>query len=188
MDTSQNLDKDSDENTFECKYNVVMRILIIKVWHKYFGTNTHGNCYVCGKYIKFIDLHSKWYTSYVVDTSKGGKTVINNLRPLCMECHNEKDKMNLYVFMKKNSYDGFYGSKGRDTYLAEHPEYKKELLQPDTCEDYVITGKAVPYVPNDGIIREYKSDDDILLNIFCLMNLERVKCFEKGIDYPSGDT
>lgn len=179
---------DASEDTFESKYNVVLRILAVKVWHEYFGTKTHGCCYTCCKYIKFIDQHRTWCTSYVVSISDGGTAVLSNLRVLCLDCHMNKDKANLYDFMKKNSLTGMKGAAHRDNYLTQHPEYetKQVTISPISSPVSSVVGNIQGVMegtitPGKSEVKsEWKNDDSTLIDIFCLMNLSTVISFEKG--------
>jgi hypothetical protein len=68
------------------------------VWKIYFGNNMIGKCYVCGAEITFTNFelgHNKPHT-------KGGKWVVENLRPLCRTCNRSiGDKMTVEAFKKK---------------------------------------------------------------------------------------
>jgi 5-methylcytosine-specific restriction endonuclease McrA len=68
------------------------------VWKIFFGNSMVGNCYVCGADITFTNFelgHNKPHT-------KGGKWVVENLRPLCRTCNRSiGDKMTVEAFKKK---------------------------------------------------------------------------------------
>ena len=71
------------------------------VWDYYIGRKYGiGNCYCCGN-----DLDSKnFHCGHVHAESKGGKTNLRNLRPICSVCNLSMGNQNMHTFMKKYGY------------------------------------------------------------------------------------
>ncbi len=54
-----------------------------------------GKCFYCTK-----KLEKGWHTDHVIPWSKGGKTTLENLRPVCPKCNLLKGDKNLDDFLK----------------------------------------------------------------------------------------
>jgi len=53
--------------------------------------NLNSKCYCCNEPISFTDFEC----GHIVPVSKGGKTVLENLRPICRNCNSDMKTMNL---------------------------------------------------------------------------------------------
>ena len=114
------------------------------VWEKYNGKRYNGKCYVCEKPItsrNFDVGHNKAVT-------KGGKTRLSNLRPICRKCNSSMGTMSIERYKKK-----YYG-KGKKTtkrkskrkkeyvYVYDMLGHRKRVLKKDTkIITNPITGK-----------------------------------------------
>lgn len=68
-------------------------------WDRYIGEdNMTGNCYCC-KTAKIS--YKSFQCGHVMAECKGGKTNIENLRPICSACNSSMGTMNMYEFMEK---------------------------------------------------------------------------------------
>ena len=68
------------------------------VWNKYYSKQK-GNCVCCG--INEISI-STYEAGHIIAESKGGKTDINNLAPVCSTCNKSMGIKNMKEFMKDN--------------------------------------------------------------------------------------
>lgn len=66
-----------------------------EVWKRYNGDMMTGKCYVCPTHL--IDFHS-FHAGHIIAESKGGKTILSNLRPVCSNCNTSCGTRNLDVF------------------------------------------------------------------------------------------
>jgi 5-methylcytosine-specific restriction endonuclease McrA len=67
------------------------------VWLKYFGEKMIGKCYVCKRSISYMNFevgHNK-------PVAKGGKSKINNVRPICRTCNRSMGTIAIEDFKKK---------------------------------------------------------------------------------------
>lgn len=87
------------------------------VWIKYNGNKLKGVCYSCGRK---INKNDKWHCSHVISYAKGGKNVIDNLRPCCQYCNLSMGNQNLYTFIKERNLKG-PGSNNIKFYFRKHP-------------------------------------------------------------------
>ena len=65
--------------------NIIPKALREQVWLKYFGKKYNHKCYVkwCENNINVFDFQ----VGHNIPESKGGATVIENLRPICSRCN-----------------------------------------------------------------------------------------------------
>jgi len=80
----------------------IPKVLRDDVWSKYVGDFIgKTKCLCCGiRYIKMNDFHC----GHVVAESKGGKTNLNNLRPICAKCNLSMSTRNFYEFQAMCGY------------------------------------------------------------------------------------
>lgn len=70
-----------------------------EVWKKYCGSDKiKGVCYCCGNE---IDYMNGWHCGHVQSEKEGGKTILDNLRPLCAKCNTSMGTTNMFEFMNK---------------------------------------------------------------------------------------
>ena len=68
------------------------------VWDKYIGRKKGiGQCFCCKKNIDSKNFEC----GHIIASSKGGKTIIQNLRPICSCCNKSMGTENLRQFKKK---------------------------------------------------------------------------------------
>lgn len=67
------------------------------VWRKYNGDALDGKCYVCNRIISmnFCDY------GHIIAEAIGGKTDINNLRPVCKKCNTSMSTENMNDFVNR---------------------------------------------------------------------------------------
>ena len=68
------------------------------VWDKYIGKQKGmGSCYCCSKKIDSKNFEC----GHIIAVAKGGKTILQNLRPICGCCNKSMGTENLKVFKKR---------------------------------------------------------------------------------------
>ena len=79
----------------------IPKILKNQVWDKYNGReNGIAPCYCCQKMIDSKNFE----TGHIKSVSSGGKTCLNNLRPICSMCNKSMGKKHMHTFMKEYGY------------------------------------------------------------------------------------
>ena len=69
-----------------------------QVWTKEFNKKIDGICPCC-RNTKFHIMDS-WECGHIVPESKGGKTMLSNLKPICSTCNKSMGDMNYHTFKK----------------------------------------------------------------------------------------
>ena len=67
-----------------------------EVWKKYIGNKIKDLCFCCR--INTINFMDNWSCGHIISEKNGGKTNINNLRPICTPCNLAMGTKNLYIF------------------------------------------------------------------------------------------
>ena len=67
------------------------------VWEKDFKETEKGICKVCNEIE--ISIHT-FQCGHIISHKNGGKTTIENLKPICIKCNNKMSSTNLYEYMK----------------------------------------------------------------------------------------
>jgi hypothetical protein len=80
------------DHKFKYKKQKISPKLRIQVWRKEFNNTDEGNCPLCNKNI-YIDKNG-FHCSHIISEANGGKTDIDNLRPLCESCNLKMGKNN----------------------------------------------------------------------------------------------
>lgn len=71
-------------------------------WDKYIGNNVSSKCLCCNH----NDIHAlNFDCGHIIAESKGGKTIVTNLRPICSPCNKSMGSKDMITFMKQNGYD-----------------------------------------------------------------------------------
>jgi len=107
----------------EYKKNTISKKLRANVWRTHVGETFIGECYACGKMIEFTD---GWHCSHVVAESKGGATILDNLRPCCRHCNLSMGNQNLYAYIAHKGLNG-RGKKCLKGYFLSHPGEKNDV-------------------------------------------------------------
>ena len=66
------------------------------VWREYCGRNFDSHCYCCHKKISVQD----WECGHIIAEANGGKTIIENLRPICSTCNKSMGTTDMDEFKK----------------------------------------------------------------------------------------
>lgn len=75
----------------------IPRKLRLDVWDKYIGDDKRqGNCYVCNYKIDITDFEA----GHIIAEVNGGKTNLENLRPICKNCNRSVATMNMNEYKK----------------------------------------------------------------------------------------
>ena len=75
----------------------ISKVLREKVWMKHNGRKLDGRCYCCQKVI----TTNEFECGHVVPESKGGKTTLPNLEPICRTCNRSMGTRNMHEFMSE---------------------------------------------------------------------------------------
>lgn len=81
------------------KKQTIPKVLKDNVWNKYIGINIGQTNCLCCKTNK-ISQHN-FHCGHVISESKGGKTDIDNLRPICSNCNLSMSTQNMDTFMER---------------------------------------------------------------------------------------
>lgn len=81
------------------KKSKIDKSLRYSVWNKYCGDDVRKHlCFAgCGRMIDLIDFEC----GHVISEADGGKTILENLRPICSTCNKSMGKENMQNYMKK---------------------------------------------------------------------------------------
>jgi hypothetical protein len=73
------------DHKFKNKKQKILPKLRIEVWRKEFGLNDDGKCPLCDNIINVGK--NGFHCAHIISEKNGGKTELNNLRPLCETCN-----------------------------------------------------------------------------------------------------
>jgi hypothetical protein len=68
-----------------------------QVWRKFCGNHLDAKCFCCDQYLAY----ESWEAGHVMSEAKGGKTIVENLRPICLPCNRSMGTKHMYEFMKE---------------------------------------------------------------------------------------
>jgi len=72
------------------------------IWRTYASkTQLLANCLVCKKEISFENFHC----GHIMAETHGGKTDLENLRPICANCNQSMGAINMFDFMRSNGFE-----------------------------------------------------------------------------------
>jgi hypothetical protein len=80
----------------------ISSILRKLVWNTYIGEEHGSHKCLCCKQIKISSLD--FICGHVKAESKGGKTIVHNLRPICSKCNGSMGSTDMIEFVKKNEF------------------------------------------------------------------------------------
>ena len=83
----------SSKKTKKIKISAALRST---VWQIQFPEKLNGNCYCCKRNISY----DYFECGHILPESKGGETVVNNLRPICGACNKSMGTMHMDDFIK----------------------------------------------------------------------------------------
>lgn len=81
------------------KNKLIKKKLKIQVWDTYIGKEKTGKCFCCSENISVKDFEC----GHLKSIKNGGKTILNNLRPICITCNKFIGTNNMYIFKNKFS-------------------------------------------------------------------------------------
>jgi 5-methylcytosine-specific restriction endonuclease McrA len=87
-----------------------------QVWRKYNKGSMDGSCWCCADPISI----ENWHAGHVIPAVKGGRDIVDNLRPLCSQCNLSMGKKPMNEFMCQ------YDMKGRGRKEFNLSEEKKD--------------------------------------------------------------
>ncbi len=76
------------------KKKTIPKSLKESVWRKYFKSEIDGECFICSYVISI----NRFDCGHIIAESKGGKTDISNLRPVCKQCNLSMGTKNMDEF------------------------------------------------------------------------------------------
>lgn len=68
-----------------------------QVWRRFCGNHLDAKCFCCDQHLTY----ESWEAGHVVSEAKGGKTVVENLRPICLPCNRSMGTKHMFEFMKE---------------------------------------------------------------------------------------
>ena len=68
-----------------------------QVWRRFCGNHLDAKCFCCDQHLAY----ESWEAGHVISDAKGGKTVVENLRPICLPCNRSMGTKHMYEFMKE---------------------------------------------------------------------------------------
>jgi len=74
-----------DHHKFKKMKDVIHPTLRIRVWDHWYGKEDTGPCPICNKLIKIGK--NGFHCGHIISEANGGKTIIDNLRPICASCN-----------------------------------------------------------------------------------------------------
>jgi len=83
------------------KRKTIPKGLRYEVWTKRNGNNWSGKCFVCKNSIS----HTRFHCGHIIPASRGGKDILSNLEPICVDCNLAMGNRNLYEFKKEHFSD-----------------------------------------------------------------------------------
>lgn len=98
----QKIDAPSPTNKSKYKKKSIPKTIRNQVWRKYNGNVLDGKCFCCCEVLKY----ESWEAGHIIAEANGGKTILENLRPVCLACNRSMGKMNMFDFMKKYHMSG----------------------------------------------------------------------------------
>lgn len=111
----------------------VSKSLKDSVWREYIGEEYNGSCWCCSR---DIDAHN-FVAGHVEPWSKGGKTIVENLRPICLPCNSGMKDENMLDYMRK------CGFKIKDKVKNGEKKVKKEK-KVNNFNNYIIQDPEDP--------------------------------------------
>jgi hypothetical protein len=84
------------------KRKVIPKTIRNQVWRRFCGDKLDAKCFCCDQNLSY----ECWEAGHVVAESNGGKTTIENLRPICLSCNRSMGKIHMFEFMKKHQLSG----------------------------------------------------------------------------------
>tara|TARA_B100000780_G_scaffold250841_2_gene197162 strand:+ start:4669 stop:5694 length:1026 start_codon:yes stop_codon:yes gene_type:complete len=86
---------------FIYKKQTIPKCLKRDIWHKYIGKDKgNGKCYCCQSIIDCFAFEG----GHIEAEVNGGKTNLDNLRPICGLCNKSMGSKNMKIFMNKHGY------------------------------------------------------------------------------------
>jgi len=85
-------------NIVEEKRQTISQTLRTEVWKKYNGRKWKGKCYTCPRKLEYDNFHC----GHDIAVSKGGKTTLDNLFPICAPCNNKMGTMRIKELQEIN--------------------------------------------------------------------------------------
>jgi 5-methylcytosine-specific restriction endonuclease McrA len=123
------------------------------LWEIHFGKSLIGNCYCCNEQIQY---NKNYEAGHIEAEARGGKTEINNLKPVCRTCNRSMGTMNMEEFKKRLTNDKEHIEDDKETKLADVNE-KNDLQDYYDSEyysmklDFLIANKT-----NNSTAKFYK--------------------------------
>jgi DNA/RNA endonuclease G (NUC1) len=109
-DKCENLVKNSYTHCYDCnkkddsdvetiyKKEIIPKCVRNCLWINYFGDSRIGKCQMCKR--EDISI-SSFQAGHIIAEANGGKTTLDNLKPVCQLCNTSSGKNNMDDFIKK---------------------------------------------------------------------------------------
>jgi len=129
---SDSIDSSTDTNN-DTISNEKLSVKQVKdvVWKKFCPKDKNiGNCFCCNDEIRKDKTHVEY--GHIIPRCKGGKYIVNNIRPVCIKCNRGKGgmlTMNMYEYIVRNNMYGIkhLKKKERELYVYSSKEKKKAI-------------------------------------------------------------
>ena len=86
------LDNEIPNHEFKYSKSKIPPRLRIMVWGKYYGENKSANCPICN--IVITSGPNGFHCGHIISEKNGGKTILENLKPICKGCNLEMGSKN----------------------------------------------------------------------------------------------
>jgi hypothetical protein len=140
-----------------------------KTYSKYNGTSYHSECYTgCGKIITPFEFEA----GHVISEFNGGKTEIENLRPICSDCNKSMGTMSMHDYVEKCNFKSKLSSDGSNSTIIdkinEGPNAVAQLYCKSKKNDIKVSYQThkiiIVYVWNNNVKVWEKRHNDYLMN------------------------
>jgi hypothetical protein len=73
-----------------------------QVWRRFCGNHLDAKCFCCDQALAY----ESWEAGHVLSEAKGGKTNVENLRPICLPCNRSMGTKHMFEFIKEYQLSG----------------------------------------------------------------------------------
>lgn len=101
IDSKDKYFKDIDHNASDHEVKKRQKIpssIREKVWQKRCGNLLTGECYVCGRAMKY--KYDQFHCGHILSVKDGGTNTVDNLEPICSTCNLDMGSMHLETYKK----------------------------------------------------------------------------------------
>lgn len=148
-----------DRNSYK-KANIT-KVIRDDVWFSHSPIKNEAKCYCCRT--KEI-TYGVFEAGHIIAEARGGKTIAENLRPICTSCNRTMQTKNLFDFMKDTYPESFklaMQSESITIYLNTYNDGEYSL--DDFYKNYVKYCRSFKVIPmNKNVVRYYLKGQEVL--------------------------